>query len=561
MKKRFTLIVLAVGFTLAAFGQNLELAKKYIKMEQWKKAQKVLEDLTSLPTADSWSKFYMAEVYMEQGKVDDAQAYYDLAAADPKNSFAIAGKGRVFLHNNDAANAQLTFDAAIKSDKKNASLYAYIADAFLKEKTDTASAIKYISLGKGRDVKNIDLYFVEAKYWNLKKENGKEADCYDKRINLYDRQNPLSNVKLGTLYAKTYNFEAAVELIKKAIAIDSTFIPAYKALGDIYYWWKGHDQDASDMYKKYIGLAGDDATIDDEFRFGFVLFYNNEYDEAKKVMEKLSVADPNNYILIRLKAFMAYKTQDYVNGLAMSENFFKVQNDTTKYLPDDYEYLAKLQVENKMDSLAVLNYIKAYRLDSTNVSYLDEAANLAYKRKSYPQAASYYETLTRVKAGVPSYFISLGRSYFYSITKADTLPSDSLKRMDLWMKADTAFGSAISLYPTSYYGYYWRAVAITMIDPKGEKGLAKPYYEKTIKVILENTPDKKKELLPCYQYLAFYYYLQAFNTKKANAALYAENKKTALDYCDKMMEIQPNNQFATMVMNEIQKMEAQPQRK
>ncbi len=82
------------------------------------------------------------------------------------------------------------------------------------------------------------------------------------------------------------------------------------------------------------------------------------------------------------------------------------------------------------------------------------------------------------------------------------------------------------------------------MDPESEQGLAKPYYEKTIEVILakpEQDDSDKKVLVEAYSYLSYYYYLQYDKSKKA------EDKANVKSYAEKVLQIDPENANGKML--------------
>ena len=100
-----------------------------------------------------------------------------------------------------------------------------------------------------------------------------------------------------------------------------------------------------------------------------------------------------------------------------------------------------------------------------------------------------------------------------------------------FVSADSVFKLYQNKYPSDVYGWYLGARAEEGIDSSGEKGLAKPLYEKVI-AIADTTQDKasiKGFVIPAYRYMVAYYY----NTK--------HNTDSAIVYNNKILEIDPTN--------------------
>jgi tetratricopeptide (TPR) repeat protein len=93
--------------------------------------------------------------------------------------------------------------------------------------------------------------------------------------------------------------------------------------------------------------------------------------------------------------------------------------------------------------------------------------------------------------------------------------------------------------PNSYLGPFWRARANSSIDKETTLGLAKPYYEKSLEILVKDSVKYKKELSEIYNYLGFYYYVK-------------EDKQNSLDNWKKLLELDPENQKALEVIKSLE---------
>lgn len=170
----------------------------------------------------------------------------------------------------------------------------------------------------------------------------------------------------------------------------------------------------------------------------------------------------------------------------------------------------------------------------------------------YSDAADFlakYIELSGEAATAQDYF-QLGRYYYFGGANAeiDTLNMSKAdakaKAFDLYKKAITTYGIVQERVPDSHLGVYQQALASYRMDPESEQGLAKPYYEKTIEVILakpEQDDSDKKVLVEAYSYLSYYYYLQYDKSKKA------EDKANVKSYAEKVLQIDPENANGKML--------------
>jgi Tfp pilus assembly protein PilF len=561
------LMLYACMVTVSA--QTVDTGKKLMYMEQWNNANKTFLTLLKKNESDGLLNFYAGETYYQLGKIDSAE-YYFLGGEtfDPKQPLNFAGIAKITLHRGDMLKAKDQLDKAYKMDKKNMELLSYLAEACVAEKHPEL-AEPYIAKGKDVNPKFAGIHIAEAKYWQLKNESGKAADSYDRAL-IADKTCTYANLKLALIYYAGQNEDAAVENLKKAIAIDSLYAPAYKELGEVYYWSKTVEnkyEEASKVYKKYMELG--EISREDNYRMAYVLFYNKEYKEASAMVEKLIADDPKNPILLRIKGYVSYAlavdekqnvvNMDYITkGLEYMNSFFAVKG-SKDVMASDYEYIAKLQskCDCGKDSLAAVNYVQAHNLDSTSTSkyrYLEEAAKLFKKISKPVQAATVYEMIIKERPDEALSYMQVGLIY-YKMAVLDTAKADSLIRKTIAIKADSAFKKVTIINPQLSFGYQYRAYIASLLDPNNEKDITKLSYEQTIQIILANAPDRKKDLLPNYRFLISYYYNKAFDAKTKKSPEYQDLKTNSINYCNKVLEIVPTDAFATSIIKEFEKLD------
>jgi tetratricopeptide (TPR) repeat protein len=155
-------------------------------------------------------------------------------------------------------------------------------------------------------------------------------------------------------------------------------------------------------------------------------------------------------------------------GLVVAEAFFaSVPKD--KILASDYKYKAVMLSATGKDSLAIIEYKKAYDIESNNKSeYTGLIAKSYIKMKKFDKAIEFYELKSKESTMQATDLFDLGRAY-YSTKK--------------YILADTTFGKLISLAPNYAPGVYWKGNSSYQLDPKNEKWLARPHYEKAFFMI------------------------------------------------------------------------------
>ena len=107
-------------------------------------------------------------------------------------------------------------------------------------------------------------------------------------------------------------------------------------------------------------------------------------------------------------------------------------------------------------------------------------------------------------------------------------------RSNNYALADSVFGLYTEKYPDQGFGYYWRARTNAVIDTGMSAGLAIPYYNRLIEMTeADSLSDmEKKWMLEAYGYVAAY---------EANKQ---KNYDKAIEYFDKILEIDPENDDA-----------------
>ena len=109
------------------------------------------------------------------------------------------------------------------------------------------------------------------------------------------------------------------------------------------------------------------------------------------------------------------------------------------------------------------------------------------------------------------------------------------------IQADTIFAEVSAEAPDSYLGNFWRARTNSAIDPETTQGLAKPYYEKVVEMLLpKNDARYNRVIIECYKYLGYYFLLQS-------------DYETSKDYWNKILAIDPNDALAKTALEGIEK--------
>jgi len=526
------LVTLGVNFVSAqteSDGLSMLSRKDYVG------AKKVFSNLLKAKPDNATALFGMGEYYYFTGKTDSAKFYYT-KGLDESSSYAAnyAGLGKISMLS-APAQADLYFKDAVKKSKKDATALVCIARYYYEltpRKLDDAK--RYIEMAIAVDSKNPTAYFLNGLI-KLETNDASAASLQFDQVIYFDANNLDAYIYQSRIMAGARNFGQAVDYLKRALAVNPNFWAAYKALGELNYDNQKY-ADAITNFEIYFKNVPADKDLT---HYAYSLFFTHQLDKARAVLDKLISQNPNDYVLMRLQGYISYETKDYVNGKSIMDRLFAlIPKD--KVLSDDYSYYGKMLSVSGNDSLAIENYKKALKIDSTQVTVFEDLAKSYKNLKKFDQALCYSSKAIKNKLNISAgdYF-NLGRSYYLTAASMD-VKTDSLKQLGYLTIADSLFTKVDKMAPESTLGVIMRARVNAIIDKETTLGLAKPFYERTLEIALK-TPEKfKKELSEAYAYLGFYFYVK---DDKANSILSWK----------KLLEIDPENAKALEALKSLEK--------
>jgi tetratricopeptide (TPR) repeat protein len=543
----------------SAFAQSLADAKKAIDAEQYQKAKSMLKNLVVTQATKDENFFYLGWVYIKQDYADSAKAVFQKGlAVNPKSALNLAGLGTVARLDKDQAGATSNFNQAIAAAGKDSKPYVYIAKGYLLpdasgkvapanataaldilNKGNAASAVKGKDKGVPPASNDPELFMTmgEADRLLLKSD-----DAYTNFSNAQtlDPKSPAVYVALGVLWKYADNFEDAEKQFQQALSNDPNYGPAYREWAETDLRWaqsvpaKASEKvkEAADQYKKYITLT--DYSPEAQMRYADFLINAGDFQTLQQVAGDLAKSAGSNLRAYRYLGYAAYENKDYPAGLT-AMNTWITKADPKRIIPRDYLYLGRLQLKSGQDSTGIQTLHKALALDTTQVDVYGEIAASLYAKKKYKDAGDAYATyISKSRKTTLNDYLREGTSYYFAFdsNKPDTT---------LLTKADSALSYIVhkSSKPIPPVVLFQAYVADAKdADRNNIKGLAKPYYEQYIALIIAKptpTDDEKRSLANAYDYLGTYY-----EYKEKDQAKAAENfgkakdadptNKAALDY-------------------------------
>jgi Flp pilus assembly protein TadD len=544
------LMTIEMLFASDTYAQKAIDGKKLFDQEQYSKAKVMLKDILSKSASDDMAWYYLGDLYFKEGNLDSADiCYHSGSTANLENPYNFIGLGKILLQKNSHELALEDFTKAEKMKKKDIDLLLEIVKACISGKTkDTATASAYLAKCKKINSSNSNIYIAFGDFIAISGNYGDAANYYERAI-FYNSKNYAAYIRLGDLYSSARNFRLADSSYTTALKLDSTLYFVYRKLGTLEYTFAKYSDASMSFYKL---LKNCEYTVDDKEKYAFSLFFSKKFDLAGQQLNELLKIEPNNPVIYRLKAYISYETNEFAEGLKLMNTFFSYQ-DPAKVLPSDHEYYGKLLIKNDMDSIGILELKKTIVLDSSRFDLYEDIAKSYSKLKNHYAAAESYKALARYNpSDLATLYFQMGREYYFAFNDANKSDTTNVKK--ILFQADSAYAKVAELVQDSYIGNFWRGRIQAQLDPDAVKGLAFPYYTAAA-AILEKDESKKlsKNLLECYRYIGYYYYVKFENSSKANHEEAQNFKIESLSFWNKVLAIDPNDQTAKKAIEGINK--------
>ena len=512
----------AIIIGLNTQAQTLKQAIDLTSSEQFEEANKIFKQLIATSPKNGEAYYFCGENFFAQGQEDSASTYFAKGVeVDPTQPLNFVGLGKIDWYAGKTAPAKTNFEKAIamNANTKNVKVQKEIAKCYINANTkDLQAASSLLDNATKLDPKNTETPLLYGDLF-LEMGDGSKAIEQYKKAQSADPKSCVATLRIGQLYGRSKNFPLAIEFYNNALSIDSSFAPSYRELAEIYYK-AGQIERAKARYKKFLELSSNN--LEARRRYASFLYLNKNYDEAIIQLQQVRNVDTSYNVVNRLLAFSYFENGKFNEALTFSNLFFNRQIiEKNKLLADDYLYKGKTLSKLGKDSLAVIELVKAIEMDTSKSELFGDLAVSFTKMKKFPDAIKFYELKQSSKKGLSSSdFYALGKCYYFT------------KNFE---KADTTFGTFISLNSKVPNGFLWRAKTKTNFDPDSKLGLAKPFYEKYIERVTDKEKEKR-DLIEAYSYLGYYYFLQK------------DNENAKVNWL-KVKEIDPNNEKAIKALS------------
>jgi len=496
----------------------------------------LLNEFATDSSTRSETCFYLGNIYFSENKIDSSEIYFKKGlSANQEDVLNTIGLAMLKIKNNQKiADEEIQNVLKISKNKKNPDYFIAAANAYLVN-GQIDQALVYKEKAKSIKLKYAPLSVLAGDIELANKNVGNACSNYEVAI-LYDANCEEAYIKYARAY-KNVNTPLAIEMLNKLKQKEPNFLLVDKELADIYYSTNDFDK-AAKLYESY--LQSGNSNVADLTKYAMTLFLNKNYTKSLEIANLGLIKAPRNPGFNRLALYNNVALEKYDEALKAADLFFhKSDNPDISYY--DYTYYGQALRATKQYDLAIDQFKNALKLDSTQIGFWKDISDMYNEKGDYQNAISAYDKYVNslsVDKRNSDVIYDLGKLY-YTLGNSKTDSADVKKKA--LIKADSVFAKVISLEPTEYRGYVWRARTNFSLDPETLQGLAKPYYDQTL-AIVEAKADARYNpvILECSRFLGYYYFL-----KKD----YVQSKV----YWNKILTIDPTNDMAIKAIEGIDK--------
>lgn len=524
---RRVILTAAVGFfTNLTFAQSVQDGINFVDSQKYAKAKQNFTDLINQNPKDASNFFYLGNIYLTQfdPNFTEAQDSFNKGLAlDPKSYLNKIGLASVKLGKGDRSAIAEIQQIVKDSKEKDAEVLFRAGEALtLFEKNNSPDlAISYLNKAIEKAQKNgvpAHYYYSLGDAYRLKKDPGNAMSAYDK-AEVVAKNKASVYTRKGTLWIAAQQWQQAKQNIDKAIAVDPTYAPAYKALAGFNIKYQ-KNAEATQNLINYTKYADEDPYT--QLEIAKLYFTNEDYANAKTTLNAVfdEVNDPIKY---KLRAYILYGEGDYI-GAKQNMDLFISQADKSRVQPSD----------EGLQGLIAAGMAKGEK-DAAKKAQLDAITQqkIAIAKAAKDETLKWDEELAKVKGGINSASVEQGpTSPAIEALKKKIVenPSDTdslyklateYQNVQNWNGAILTWGKMISALPEWAPAYYSQGYAYQQAK---NNDMAKASYEKFISLV------KPAEIEASKPSLGYAYFFVAFMEKDANPEKAKQDVAKSLEY-------------------------------
>ncbi|HEX6180782.1 MAG TPA: tetratricopeptide repeat protein [Chitinophagaceae bacterium] len=539
--KKISLSLVALALTITSFAQTLEQGRKLFYYERFKSAKETFEKVLASNPNNIDAIYWLGQTLIEQKDSAAAKALYQRAITSNSNPpLVIVGMGHIELMEGKTNEARQHFEAALSLTKsKDIQVINAIGRAnALTRLGDGNYAIEKLTQAtqiKGFNDPNVYLTMGSAYRKNV--DGGGAVTAYNKAFAM-DPKLAEAQYRIGKVYQTQGNKEYYLPAFEKAIEVDPAYTPA---LYELFYYWYFRDVNKAETYlNQYVANFDQGPEIEylkTDFRYA-----KGDFAGAKTRAQELinQYGDKVNPRMFRMLAY----TSDTLGDPAAAKtamNTFLSKAEAGVVLPADYIQLAN--INSKLDSTSKLeafdNFRAAINMDTAvenKVKIIQQAAALAKKMGNRKQEALWFGEAYRIDKNPNQNDLY---NWGYANYQAGNYDSSINIFCNMYQ----------SKYPNEIFGYLW---------------CAKSWLGKDTTMTLPEVAAAHEQLAQkAMEIDSVKYKAQAVNalfllTTHSNDIL--KDPKKALTFIDRILQIDPANQYAPKIKEVLQRAINRPAR-
>ncbi|MEO7444177.1 MAG: tetratricopeptide repeat protein [Ferruginibacter sp.] len=527
MKKinKSLLFIFALLLSAGIMAQSIDDGKKFIYYERFSSAKDLFQKIVNANPGNDDAVYWLGQSYIGLENVAAAKTLYQTTlSANPNSPMTLVGMGQVELIEGKAQDARSRFETAI-SMTKGKSIDVLNAIGFANANPDSKNGDAAYAIEKLKQATQLKKFNDPEVYANLGDAYRKFADggnairAYESALALnpnYAR----ATYRIGRVYQTqgAGQEELYMKYYNDAIAKDANYAPVYNTLFN--YFYETNVGRSAQYLDKYLNASDDDPKAC-YYRASIKYAQGLFQDAIVKADQCITAGGTSPYPnLYGIKALAYRRLKDSIRAKENYETYFKLQ-DSSKVGGGDYSaYADILLMFPGNESLAASYVNKAIAMDTleaNKVSYMKNMAKAYEDAKNYKEAGKWYGRVISTKKNFSNVDLFYAGYDYYLAADYDS--------------SNKYFNMYVEKYPEDILGYYMLGNTYAAIDSTGERGLAVPYYTKTVQIGESDITkaNAKTRVLNAYKFFIGYYY----NNKKDRA--------TALQYLDKALVLEPTD--------------------
>ncbi|MFW2136729.1 hypothetical protein ACK2M7_10690 [Chryseobacterium sp. TY4] len=539
----------AVGFfSQFAFAQSVQKGVIYVDSHKYAKARQNFNDLiTKDPSANNY--FYLGNTYLTQFEpnFDKAKEYFDQGLAkDAKSALNKVGLASIKIGKGDKSGENDLRQIVKDTKEKDAEVLYRAAEALtIYEKTTNPDlAIEFLNKAIERSQKAgvpANYYYALGDAYRLKSTN--DPKLAGNALSAYENALPLAKSKasvytrIATLWMAAQQWQKAKDNLDKAIAVDPSYAPAYKALAGFNMKYQRNAEATQDLVK-YSQYADEDPST--QLEIAKLYFINDDYANAKTTLDKIfdKVEDPIKY---KLRAYVQYGSGDYTGA---KDNLDKFVSAVDK---------ARVQAADQGLAGLIAAGLAKDEKDPAKKAELEAQvqSKIAIAKAAKDETMKWEEELAKIKGGFSAASADQGPTnpQIEGLKKKVAAnPEDTTSMAYLaqayqeaknWNGAVLTWQKLTSLLPDWAPAYNSLAYAY---QQSGNTDLANGSYQKYIDLITKNPAEVEANK----ESLSYAYFAIAYSNKD-------RDKAKAKEYADKAVAVNPTYQDAVNLVKYLSK--------